>query len=289
MNSLREIIKEAENKKIAIGHFNISDLIALKAIFESAKELNVPVIIGTSEGEANFLDRREAVAMVKAFRDEYDFPIFLNSDHTHSLSEAREAVEAGYDAVLFDAGKLSFEENIKQTKEAVNVLRLMKGDILIEGELGYIGSSSKILSGIPEGISLKPEDLTSPEQAEEFVRQTGVDFLAPAVGNIHGMIGVGKDPKLDIARIKAIKQVAGVPLVLHGGSGNSDEDFIAAIDAGISIIHINTEIRLAWRKGIEKGLENNPNEIAPYKVLPEAVDAIKLVVKERLKLFNKLV
>src|SRR3989344_616141 len=136
MFNLREIIKKAENKKVAIGHFNISDLIALKAIFEAAKDLNVPVIIGTSEGEANFLDRKEASAMVKALRDEYDFPIFLNSDHTHSLVEAKKAVEAGYDAVLFDAGKLSFEENIKQTKEAVDVLKSMNPDILVEGELG---------------------------------------------------------------------------------------------------------------------------------------------------------
>lgn len=289
MNSLKDFIKEAENKKVAIGHFNISDLVALKAIFEAAKELDVPVIIGTSEGEANFLDRKEAAAMVKALRDEHNFPIFLNSDHTHSLVEAQKAVEAGYDAVLFDAGKLPIEENIKQTKEAVQALKSMKPNILVEGELGYIGSSSKILSGIPEDISLKPEDLTSPEQAAEFVRQTGVDLLAPAVGNIHGMIGIGKDPKLDISRIRAIKEAAGVPLVLHGASGNSDIDLSEAINAGISIVHINTEIRLAWRQGIEKGLKMNPEEIVPYKVLPEAVDAIKSVVKERLKLFNKLI
>ena len=288
MSNLEQTIKSAEKNKIAVGHFNISDLTALKAIFEAAKELDVPVVIGTSRGEADFLDRREAAALVKALREEYDFPIFLNADHAHSLKEIKEAVEAGYDAVLFDAGKLSLDENIKQTKKAVELAKSINPDILIEGELGYIGSSSKVMDGLPEGLS----NLTSLEDAARFVEETGVDLLAPAVGNVHGIIK-GGNPALDINRIKEIKtalrQAQGklVPLVLHGGSGISDSDFEKAIEAGISIIHINTELRVAWRKGIEEGLKENPGEIAPYKVLPEAVNEIKMVVKKRLKLFNK--
>ncbi|NCN53071.1 class II fructose-bisphosphate aldolase [Candidatus Wolfebacteria bacterium] len=289
MEKLRNLVKQAEDKKVAIGHFNISDLVGLKAIFEAAKDLNVPVIIGTSEGEAEFINRNEAAAMVKTLREKENFPIFLNSDHTKSLSEVKKAVEAGYDAILFDGGKLSYEENIKQTKEVVEYVKSVNPEILVEGELGYIGSSSKILKEIPEGVAINQEDLTSPEMAKKFVKETGVDFLAPAVGNIHGMFSKANNPDLDIKRIKSIREAAGVPLVLHGGSGIKDCDFISAINAGIAIIHINTEIRLAWRRGLEEGLKDNPEEITPYKVLPEAVEEVKKVVKKRLQLFNKLV
>jgi len=297
MNNLIDFIKNSEKNKTAIGHFNISDSVALKAIFESARELNTPVIIGTSEGEASFLERNMASAMVQRLRSDYDFPIFINSDHAHSLEEVKKAVDAGYDAIIFDGSKLSFDENIKQTKEAVEYVKSKSKNILVEGELGYIGASSQILKSMPEGIAIKSEDLTTPEQAAEFVKETKIDLLSPAVGNIHGIImGLDKDgkeipvnPKLDIERISMIKKAAGVPLVLHGGSGISDGDFIGAINAGISVIHINTEIRLAWKRALDKSLMENKDEVAPYKILKPSLEAIKSVVKSRLQLFNKLV
>jgi len=121
--------------------------------------------------------------------------------------------------------------------------------------------------------------------------------LAPAVGNIHGIVmGIGSDgklrsinPKLDIERIEAIKKAVKVPLVLHGGSGISDKDFTEAINAGISIVHINTEIRLAWKNALEKSLLQNKDEIAPYKILKPSFEAVRSVVKSRLQLFNKLI
>lgn len=284
--SLREKIQEAEKSKVAIGHFNISDLVMLKAIFESAKELGQPVIIGTSEGEREFIDPHEAVAMVKALREEFNYPIFLNADHTHSLDKVREAAEAGYDAVLFDGSKLPLEENIRQTKEAVQIVKSINPGIVTEGELGYIGSGSEILSEIPEGAAIKPEDLTKPEEAERFVKETGVDMLAPAVGNLHGMLANAPEPRLDIERIRAIKTAVKIPLVLHGGSGNSEEDFKNAIKAGISIVHISTEIRAAWKKGMEEGLAKSGSEVAPYKIYPEAVRAVQEAVKSRLQIFG---
>ena len=261
----------------------------LKAIFESAKELGLPVIIGLSEGEAGFVGYKQAAALVKSLREQYNYPIFLNSDHTKSLEKIKEAVEAGFDAVLFDAGKLPLEENIQKTKEAVELVKGINPDILVEAELGYLGASSVILKEIPKDAAIKKEDLTKPEDAARFVKETGIDLLAPAVGNIHGMFKNAPNPALDIERIKEIRQTAGIPLVLHGGSGITDSDFTKAIDAGISIIHINTEIRLAWRQGIDKALKENPEEITPYKILPYAVEEIKKVVSQRLRLFNKMI
>ena len=288
MKSLKEIINEAESRKIAIGHFNISDCVALKGIFKATQEFNLPVLIGVSEGERDFIGTKRAALLVKNLREEFNWPIFLNADHTHSFEKIKEAVEAGFDAVLFDGGKLLLEENIKQAKAVVEYVKSINPDILVEGELGYIGGSSTILKEIPEGAAIKEEDLTKPEEASRFVKETGVDLLAPAVGNIHGMFKNAPNPHLNISRIKEIREAAGVPLVLHGGSGIRDEEFLAAIDAGVSIIHINTEIRLAWRNGLNAALKENPEEIVPYKLLSPAVEEIRKIVGARLKLFNKI-
>lgn len=288
MRMLKEVINDAQKRGIAIGHFNISELGALKAIAEVAAELKVPVIIGTSEGEREFIDVHDAVALVWDLREKHDQEIFLNADHTHSLEKVKEAMEAGYDAILFDGGKLPLEENIKQTKEVVDYVKSKNKNILVEGELGYIGSGSTIRKELPTGAAIKPEDLTKPEEAAQFVKETGVDLLAPAVGNIHGMFANAPEPALDIERIRAIKKAAKVPLVLHGGSGNTDADFLAAMDAGVSIIHISTELRVAWRKGMEEDFKKNPDEVAPYKLMATSIDEMKKVLYNRLKLFNRL-
>lgn len=289
MKSARQILKEAAKKKVAIGHFNISDLVGLKAIVEVAQELKVPVFIGTSEGEAKFLNRKAIASYIRSLREELKIPIFLNSDHTHSLEEVKKAVAAGYDAILFDGGTLPIEENIKLTKQVVKYVRSKNKNILVEGELGNIGSGSSIRKELPKGAAIRLEDLTKPEEALKFVKATGVDMLAPAVGNIHGMFANAPEPALNIRRIKEIKNAVKVPMVLHGGSGNTDSDFLAAIDAGVDMIHISTELRLAWRKGLERSLVADREEIAPYKVFSPAIDTMKEVVRKRLQLFNKLV
>ena len=286
MRNLREIIADAEKRKVAVGHFNISEIAALRAIVRAVKVLKIPVIVGVSEGERDFIGTRQAGALIKSLREEHNLELFLNADHTYSLDKIKEAVAAGFDAVIFDGAKLSLEENIKKTREVVQYVKSVNPNILVEGEMGYIGSSSKILESIPEGAAIKPEDLTKPEEAERFIKETGVQMLAPAVGNIHGMFRNAPNPSLNIRRIKEIREAAGVPLVLHGGSGISDDDFVAAINAGISVIHINTEIRLAWRKGLEAALLGDKEEIAPYKLLPSSEKAIYEVVKRRLQLFN---
>ena len=287
MKLLRDVLADADSRGVAIGHFNISEFAALKGIFSGARALNLPVIIGVSEGEREFIGIRQVAALIKSLREEYDYPIFLNADHTHSLEKAKEAAEAGFDEVLFDGSSLSFEENIAQTKEVVRVIRSINPNIVIEGEIGYIGTSSEIIDKRPDNIAL-----STPEEAVRFVQETGIDVLAPAVGNMHGllqtMIAGTEQKRLDIERIKAIKAACGKYMTLHGGSGTAREDFAAAVKAGMTIVHVSSELRLAWRGGVEAGLKNNSNEIAPYKILPPAIEAIQKIVEDRLKLFNGL-
>lgn len=285
MKNIGEIIKDAAKRGVAVGHFNFATIEGLWAIFEGARNLKAPVIVGTSEGEREFVGVRQAVALVRSLREEFNFPIFLNADHTHSFEKIREAVEAGYDAILFDGSRLSFEENIRETKKVVEFVKSKNPDILVEGELGYIGSASEILEKIPEGAAVSEKDLTKPEEAGRFVEETEVDLFAPAVGNIHGMLASGNEPSLNIARIAAVKKAAGVPLVLHGGSGNTDEDFKAAIKAGISVIHVSTELRVAWRRGMEAGLADK-KEVSPYKILGPSRNLTREVVEKKLRVFG---
>ena len=289
MKTLREYIKEAEEKKVAIGHFNISNIEALHGIYNAAKKLSVPVIIGVSEGEEEFIGMNEIACLIKNIREKDNYPIFLNADHHYTFESVKKALDAGYDSAIIDAVKLPLEENISLTKKCVEYAKELNQkegrDILIEAELGFIGQSSKLLDAIPEGVS--EATMTKPEDAKYFVEQTGIDLIAPSVGNIHGMIK-GGNPKLDIERIKNIRATCEIPLVLHGGSGINDKDFTNAIASGISVIHINTEIRVVYKEAIEKYLKENPKEIAPYKILKPAVEAIEEVVYNRLKLFNNI-
>ncbi|MFH0755260.1 MAG: class II fructose-bisphosphate aldolase [bacterium] len=288
MKTLRQYIKEAGEKKIAIGHFNISNLETLRGIFNTAKKLNVPVIIGTADGERKYIGTKQAVALVKSFRDEYNYPIFLNADHTYSFEGVKECIDAGYDAVIFDGTNLSYEENVKITKQCVDYAKSINPEIIVEAELGFIGTSSKVLDKLPEGVKITEEFLTKPEDAKKIIEETGIDMIAPAIGNIHGMLKGGIDPALNIKRVKEIQEVIKIPMVLHGASGNSAEDIQSVIKNGMSIVHVNTEIRVAFRKALEKEMFEKPNDIAPYKYMEETISAVEKVVEEKLKIFNFL-
>jgi fructose-bisphosphate aldolase class II len=285
MKTLREVLGEARQNEVAVGHFNISDLAGLKAVFESARALHVPVIVGLSEGERDFMGAREAAAVVKVLRQEHDYPIFLNADHTHSLGSAEEAARAGFDSIVFDRSELPFAQNISETKRAVEALKAINPAILIEGEIGEIGTGSEIHEEALQGLTL-----TTTEEAREFVAATGIDILAPAVGNTHGlsrsMIRGEAQKHLDIDRIAEIRKATGLFMTLHGASGTNDDDLRRAIQAGITEIHINTELRLAWRRGLETAFAKERDQVVPYKLLPAAVDAMKQVVSARLLLFN---
>lgn len=290
---------EAESQKRAIGHFNTSNIEGFWAIVRAAKELSaswrMPVIVGVSEGERDFIGVKQIAAIVKTYREETGQPVFLNADHTYTFDRVREAIDAGFDAVIFDGAKLSLEENIKITKQGVDYARACGRDVLVEGELGYIGASSKVLTEVPVGVALGPENLTKPEEADQFVAETGVDLLAPAVGNIHGMLAGQPDPKLDIERVKqlagAVKSSARPNfggLVLHGASGNTDKEIKTAIEAGMRIVHVNTELRVAFRDALKLSLQENPDEVAPYKIMRGVVTAVQKVVEKKLQLFSNL-
>lgn len=282
--TLKETILDAKARKVAIGHFNVSNLEAVHAIKEAVEETGYPVIIGVSEGEGEFFGMRELAVLVREYQSR-GLPIFTNADHSYSVERAQQAIDAGFDAVIFDGAELSHEENISKTKQVVEYARSKNPSCLVEAEIGFIGKSSNMLESIPEGVGTE-EFLTKPEEANQFVDATGVDLLAPAVGNLHGMLKNMPNPRLDIPRIQAIADATGLPLVLHGGSGISVEDFKAAIAAGISIVHVNTELRVAFKNGLLKGLTDFADQVAPYKFLKPAQDEMKKVIIEKLTIFN---
>src|SRR5262245_56905681 len=285
-DTLRDVLRRLQAEGAALGHFNVADLVLLKAVVAAAAETKLPVLVGASEGEREFFGARQLAALVKSLHQESEVPIFLNADHTHSLAKAMEAANAGFDSVGIDFSALPFNENVARTKEAVQAIKSINAAILAEGEIGDIGTGSEIHESAQADFS----KLTTPEEARQFVDATGIDILAPSVGNRHGMLKSmvqGKTKKhLDLERIAQIKQAAGIFLTLHGGSGTDDEHFRKAISSGINIIHINTELRVAWRESLAASLARDPNEVVPYKILRPVVDAVTHVVSSRLTLFH---
>ncbi len=287
MNS-RAILKSAQLGRYAVGAFNFSTAEILKAIVMAAKELNSPIIVSTSEGEAGFFGMREAAALVNAWHHGTGLPIILNLDHGKSLPLIKKAVAAGYSAIHFDGSGLNYEENARQTKYVVDYIRGVEKtfdrQIIVEGELGYLRGSSSLHK---EVIEVKPEDLTGPEQARKFVDRTGVDSLAIAIGNAHGVFLKGAE-RLDLERLSQIRAAleGEVFLVLHGGSGIPASDIKKAISLGIVKVNINTEIRIAYKEALDEQLEQKPEETTPYKILEGSFEEVKKVVEEKIKMFG---
>jgi len=285
---MKEILKQAQQKKYAIGSFNFSTAEILKAIVVAAKELKAPIIVSTSPGEADFIGMREAAALAGAWRIGAKLPIILNLDHGKSPEVIKKAIAAGYNAIHFDGSTLPYLENVRQTKEIVDYARAVEKtfdrQIIVEGELGYLRGSSTIHL---EKLKIEPEDLTSPEQVKDFVDHTGVDSLAIVIGNAHGIYTKSIE-KLDLKRLTQIKKAIGddVFLVLHGGSGIFDDDIKKAVKRGIVKININTEIRVAYKEALSEELKEAPRETTPYKILEPSFEAVREVVKEKIKLFG---
>lgn len=282
MENLNYYLKQAKEKYYAIGHFNFATEDILRGIIEASRDAGAPcVMVGTSEGEAEFFGMKEAVAAVRALREDFNYPVFLNADHFKSFEKCKEAVDAGYDSIIIDASKLPNEENIVLTKEVVDYCRSVNPDISVEGELGYLKGSSEVQTK----VEISPADYSKPKEVADFVSRTGVDRMAIVFGNIHGIV-TDQEEKLDIKYFSKIMTAEpGTYYVLHGASGLKDEDVAASIKAGITNVHFNTELRVAYRNEIDKQFHAHPNETTPYKYLGPAVDEVKKLVAAKIRLF----
>jgi len=279
-----KILKAAQVGGYAVGQFNVSNLEQIRAVCEVAAALKSPVIWGTSEGERKFMGLRQVSAAAKAWREETGLPIILNADHSKSFEAAKAAADAGYTGIHFDGSELPYKENLKITKQVVEYVKSKNPEAIVEGELGRVLGGSKVHT---EAIELKESDFTDPDLAARFAKETGIDSLAISYGNVHGVFDKGLEgaEKLDIGRLKAIRQKTGVLLVLHGGSGIAGEEIRESIKNGISKVNINTELRVAYVNTLRQVL-NQGEETTPYKIWPPAIEAVKKVVEEKIKLFG---
>ncbi len=283
MQTLTELHKQALSEQWAVPHFNFSSLAQLHGILDGLREARAPAAIGTSEGEREFVGKKQALYLVRSFREEEGIPVYLNADHSKSVNTALSAFSAGYDSIHADLSKEDFEKNIEGTKKVVDTVKAERPEVEVEGELGYfVTDSSRVYDKV---IDIPEESYTQPEQAVEFVEKTGVDRFAPVVGNLHGI--AANEPKIKFDLVKQLREaLPSVTFVLHGGSGIGDEDMKKLVEMGFNNIHVSTELRMAYTDALRKELKEKPEEVAPYHYLGGARSAVAEKVKEKLSLFG---
>lgn len=285
MMSLGQWFAQARKEGWALPHFNFSTLDQLHAIVQAAQEESAPVMVGTAEKELQFFGAEEAAALVSIYRKR-GVAVFLNADHCRSVRSALAAAEAGYDSIHIDLSKESFEENVKGTKEVAEFVKKNRPGVQVEGELGHlVTDASKVYK---EKIVIPEDSFPTVEEAVRFVKETGVDRLAPAVGTIHGIVeGASFFEELRMGLISQLaKALPDIALVLHGGSGVSQDQIKQAISLGMNNVHISTDLRVAYRAALEATLQKDPNAVAPYSYLEPAATAVRQLVQERLILFR---
>jgi ketose-bisphosphate aldolase len=270
MNKTLELITWAKNNKKAICAFNFSTIDVAKAILEEAHKIDSPVILETSVNEAEFLNPKEAHSIVNVFRPSYNFSLHL--DHGKNEDLIYQCIDAGYDSVHIN---LSITD-IDEFTEKVRLLTVYchNHNVTVEAGIDEIGGTSTLLNE-----STQKEKSTDPQKASYFALRTGIDYLLVSIGETHGM---SEGDKLDFNLLSEIHKNVQLPLVLHGGSGIKDDDLRKAINLGICKINFNTELRIAWAKGIQEAFTNNPSEIVPYRILPVAHKKIQQVVKKKI-------
>jgi len=277
----KEMLEEAQKGRYAIGAFNANNMEIIQAIVETAEEERAPVILQASQGAIKYAGLESIVVMVKVMAEKAKVPVALHLDHGTDYYQNIKCLRAGFTSLMYDGSKLPFDENVKMTKKVVEMAHAC--DIPVEAELGQIG---KMGDSDEPGVALErvKENMAVPEEAAKFVELTEIDFLAAAVGTIHGC----RTPfaKLDIPRIEKIRELTGVPLVLHGASGANDEEVKKGIAAGICKINIDTRIRLYFVKKMREVLGKNPEEIDPRKILGPAKEAAKEIIRDRMRVFG---
>ncbi len=271
--TLEEVFREARKGRWAIGQFNFSTIDQLQGIVSAARELDTPVICGTSMGEVDFLGMEEVISLIRAVRKKENVPIFLNLDHAKDIKLARKAIDSGYDMIQFDGSEIPYEDNVRVTGELVDYAK--KKSVLVEGEVCEISGKSTV-----SNENLKDPSLTSIEKVAKFTKYTGVDCIALGVGNVHG-IHKGS-PELRLGRISDFLGVSDCFVTMHGGSGVEDEKIREAAERGVVKVNLNTELRVAWRKGVESSLKDDKNEMAPYRILSQARNAVYKKTREKM-------
>lgn len=275
----KSLLEDAKNSIKCIPQFNINNLEWTKIILEKCNELNYPVILGVSESAINYMGGYKTVVnMVNGLIDDLNIkiPVILHLDHGTSIESCMKAINSGFTSVMIDASKQSLENNIKMTKEVVDYAH-QKG-VIVEGELGYIGGA--------EDNIINEIKYTNVDDAVRYVKETKIDLFAPAIGNAHG-IYKGK-PNLDFGLLENINRTVNIPLVLHGGSGIDDNQIMKLIKGGITKININTELQIAWSKGVKNYINNNEEVYDPRKIILAGKEEMISVIESKIKLFNNI-
>lgn len=277
--SVKQLLKKAEKENYAVGSFNSPNLEITKAIVMAAEAQKSPVIISTSESEINYAGIEFISKIIRLAGHEAKVPVALNLDHGKSLKMALMCMAAGYTSIHVDGSSLDFNDNVSLTLSVAEVAK--KEKISVEGELGHVSGSSQLNKEKLKDLKIEKTD---PSEALAFVKETGIDVLAVAIGNAHGIYQ--DEPELDFLRLKKIKEKIKIPLVLHGGSGIPGKDIKKSIRQGIRKININTEIRMTFTGALKASLDQNPEEITPHKIFPPVIHSVKRVVEEKINLFG---
>lgn len=276
--NMKELLSVAKKNKFAVPAFNIGSLEILKAVMESAEELNAPVIIEIHPTEIEYLTDA-FIETVKRMAYEAKVPVVIHLDHGGSKAEIMRAINCGFTSVMIDGSTLSYEDNIKITQEVCEIAHMV--NISVEGEIGTIGNTGLSFEGGTSEIIY-----ADPRQAKDFIKRTKVDTLAVAIGTAHGLYPKGFKPKLNLDILKEIQSITDLPLVLHGGSGNSDEEVAAAAKLGICKVNISSDVKSVFFTAVKKYMAENPNEYEPNQIFPSCILEAKRVIKHKLELLN---
>ncbi len=273
----KEILEKAKESKCAIPQFNVNNLEWAKYILEACQELNYPVILGVSESSIKYMGGcKTVVNLIKGLIDDLkiSIPVVLHLDHGQTVEMCEKAVDNGFTSVMIDASKYNLEKNILMTLEVVNYAH--SKNVSVEAEVGHIGGSKDITNS--DFAYAKVEDCIL------LATTTKVDFLAPALGSVHGLYK--GEPKIDFIKMKQIKERLNIPLVLHGGTGLSDDIIKNSIKNGITKININTELQIVWSNEVKKIIIDYPQEIDPRKIISSGEQAIKNSIKRKIELLK---
>lgn len=275
--NMNEILTEAKEGKYGVGFFNAVNVEMARAVIETAEELRAPVMVGTAEILLPVMSLEHVAEYLIPMAQKASVPVCVHYDHGLTFEKCMEALHLGFTSVMYDCSTEDYEVNIAKVAEMVKICHAM--GVSVEGELGHVGDNEGA------GKVENPSDyFTNPDVALDYVQRTGVDSLAIAVGNAHGDYKF--PPKLDFARIGKIAEMTGIPLVLHGGSGLSDEDFRIAVQKGICKVNIFTDIDKAGKAGIETGLQAGAKSM--MELIPYEMEAMKSVVRNKLELFGSV-